>query len=521
MTNSSDSSEGDEPPQDTKGISDILSAFKTAIWSRRPVLGEIMTKHGGKTLYRYSQDFFDVNKSPLLDDRKPELIETARELIEKRLGKEVADKVAVQLKKMPLVSTADHHAPIDNPFWVNANIISAIPYFENKDPDIQYLVVFSFASVSVNNSSGYPRGIEFHGGASGSGNFIKLPILPDKLKMGVVYGTRPFTREDLTKAEGELDKKCRNGELTADRSLEIREVMETVCGRKEVLSASDFASQITEINFYLWPKLFSPSEKKIPDLIYLDIETLVTELLLKHHLNNPKSLIYKLLFNVDYRNLVLKHFNNLAGGFSLENDWGTYLFWATDSKLHRVRLSLDGDKLVSRTRGYSFDLSPESVADLLSKKKIFPSMLLCYLIVSLYYGMKCLGGFCQVHDLTMIKFAWEKLLREIGEPLEADALAPVQTKELGGDGLVLSYLKTKDSGLVPATGIDMVLKDTSGTYESYVELSKKVTLEEMMNPMLPEMYTVLYSSHQRDPELLKITSEQILNSTGLVERLIK
>ena len=176
MTNSSDSSEGDEPPQDTKGISDILSAFKTAIWSRRPVLGEIMTKHGGKTLYRYSQDFFDVNKSPLLDDRKPELIETARELIEKRLGKEVADKVAVQLKKMPLVSTADHHAPIDNPFWVNANIISAIPYFENKDPDIQYLVVFSFASVSVNNSSGYPRGIEFHGGASGSGNFIKLPI---------------------------------------------------------------------------------------------------------------------------------------------------------------------------------------------------------------------------------------------------------------------------------------------------------------------------------------------------------
>ena len=58
----------------------------------------------------------------------------------------------------------------------------------------------------------------------------------------------------------------------------------------------------------------------------------------------------------------------------------------------------------------------------------------------------------------------------------------------------------------------MVLKDTSGTYESYVELSK-VTLEEMMNPMLPEMHMVLYSSHQRDPELLKITSEQILNST--------
>lgn len=509
MSNKKVSSDNDEPPLN------IIAALQKAIWSRRPILGEIMAKHGQKTLYRYSQDFFDVNKSPLLDNRKPELIATARDLIEQRLGTEIANNAARQLSRLALVSTADHHAPIDNPFWVNSNIISSIPFFENTDSDIRYLIVFSFASVSVNNSSGYPRGIEFHGGMNGSGNFIKLPILPDKLKMGVTYGTRPFTHDDLTKAENELIKKQNSGELTQERRIKIGELMETIFGNKSVLESPDFCSQITNINFNLWPKLFSPSVPKIPDLIYLEIETLVTELLLRYHLNNPKSLIYQLLFDSSYSGLVLKYFNNLAGGFSLEGDWGTYLFWATDSKLHRVRLLLEGHCLVSRTRGYKFDLSPESVADLLRRKKIFPSMLLCYLMVSLYYGMKCLGGFCQVHDLTMIKLAWGNLLREKGLEKEAVAIIPVQTKELGGDGLVLAYLKTAQGGLIPATGIDMALGDVQSDLKHYVELSKNVTLSEMMNPMLLEMYTVLYSSYQRDHGLLGITPEKILKATGL------
>ncbi|MBI4995012.1 hypothetical protein HZC21_05235 [Candidatus Peregrinibacteria bacterium] len=504
--------------QDETKALEIISSLRKAIWSRRPILGEIMGKHGGKTLYRYARDFLDVNKSPLLDSRKTVLIETARDLIEKRLGKEIAEGVAIQLKKIALVSTADHHAPIDNPFWVNANIISAVPYFEITDPDIHYLIVFSFSSVSVNNSSGYPRGIEFHG-ANGLVNFIKLPILPDKLKMGVVYGTRSFIHDDLTRAKNELFKKKIRGEFSENRYLKIKELIENVFGSKKVLQSQDFCSQITNINFHLWPKLFRPSAKKIPDLVYLDIETLVTELLSQHHLNNPQSLIYQLLFNSDYARLVLKYFNNLAGGFSLEKDWGTYLFWATDSKLHRVRLLLEENFLVSRTRGYKFSLFPESIADLLRQKKIFPSMLLCYLVVSLYYGMKCLGGFCQVHDLTMIKTAWNSILRERGESAEADAITPVQTKELGGDGLVLAYLKTEKDVLMPATGIDMALGDTNASYKDYVELSKKVTLAEMMNPMLLEMYTVLYSSYQRDPNLLKIKPEQILKTTGL-ERIL-
>lgn len=493
--------------------------MKEAIWRRRPVLGEIMEKHGNKTLHSYAKDFIDVNKSPLLDARKDELIETARELLETRLGKDAAEKFAKQLKKLPLVSTADHHSPIDHPFWVNANIISALPYLDLNDPDIHYLPVFSFASVSVNNASGFARGILFHGGVNGSGNLIRLPILPDRCKMGVVYSMRPFTREDLTKTEAELAKKEKIGEIAPGRGEEIRKILETYFARPDVLAESDLASQITTINFHLWQKLFTPSERKIPDLIYLEIETLVRELLLRFHLPNPASLIHRLLFDTQHRERIRTLFNNLAGGFSLNKGWGTYMFWAMDEKLHRVQLQLEDGKLVSDDKTVSIDFTPEGVAQALRERKIFPAMLLCYILVSLYYGMKCLGGFCQVHDLTVIKEAWMNFLKEIGEGAEAGAVESVQTRELGGDGMVLSYLKTVKGDLVPATGIDMALEDLDTKVENYMELSKKVTLAEMMNPMILEMYTVLYSAPDRDPKFLALSPEMIIRATGLQEKL--
>src|SRR3989344_3558641 len=112
-----------------------LDALKQLIWARRPILGEIMQKHGGKTLHRYSQDFMDANPSPILDARKHELIAIAQELLTDRLGVHVAERVARQLQKLPLVSTTDHHAIIQHPFFLNANIISAVPYLDIADSD--------------------------------------------------------------------------------------------------------------------------------------------------------------------------------------------------------------------------------------------------------------------------------------------------------------------------------------------------------------------------------------------------
>ncbi len=487
-----------------------------------------MRKHGDKILQLYAKDFMDVNPSARLDARKPELIAEAKALTEARLGKEVADGMAKQLSKFPLVSTTDHHGPITHPFFLNANLISGLPYSQQNDPDLRYLVVFSFASVSVNNASAYPRGILFHGGVGETGNLLRLPILPDKLKMGVVYGMRGFTRDDLDKAEIELQKKEKSGEIVAGRGDMVRGVLEESFGRKDVLNTPDLNSQITIINYHLWPKLFhapvagndhAPSSLPVPDLLYLEIETLVTKLLIGRHLFNSSSLIYRALFDPDCIPLFRQHFNNLPGAFSLEKGWGTYCFWGVDDKLHRVKLMLDGKRLHSQDGHIDIEWSPDAIAEALDQKKIFPSMLLSYLLVSLYYGMKCLGGFCQVNDLTVTKEAWMRILRTIGEADEATAVEPVQTKELGGDGMVLPYYATSNNDWTPATGIDMVLHPGETRFDKYAARSAHVTLSEMMNPMLPEIYSVLYPITERDQKLLSITPEQILKATGLQEKL--
>lgn len=509
-------------------IESRMQAIREVIWKRRPILGDIMQRHGADRLYDYARDFMDIKKSPRLTARQPELIGVVRELLSARLGNEVANGVAEQLAHFPLVSTADHHSPIQHPFWVNSNIISALPYVDMNHDRLKYLIAFSFATVSLNNASGYPRGVLFHGKEKGEGPLLRIPIMPDREKMATVYSTRAFTRPELDKAKAEIAKKEREGEVAPGRAGKINELIEKYFGHPKVLSAPDISTQITHINYWLWKEVFHPAkdtaaEKKarpVPDLIYLEIETIVTELLLRFHLKNSASPLYKVLFDKTYSTLAKTHFNNIPGAFSAEKNWGTHFFWGLDEKRHRVRMFLNGSgTLHSENNEFGCLWTPEGVAEALRSKRIFPSMVLCYLMTSLYYGVKCLGGFSQVNDLTYTKGAWQKLLREAGDNEEADAVEHVQTKELGGDGMVLAYLEDAEHHITPGSSFDLILDDESTTYDKYLELAKRVSLSDMMASMLPEMYTVLYSQPERDPLLTEVTPEAIIAAVNLHDKI--
>jgi hypothetical protein len=516
-----DSTSSDDPGS-ANVKEDPLSLMWRAIWTRRPILKEIMDKRGDKTLYEYAGGFSDVNHNPVLDARKVEVVDTVKDLLTDLLGTKVANGVAKQLKDLPLVSTADHHGPIVSTFFLNANIISAISLMDSQllDQDDKYLVVFSFSTVSVNNVS-YPRGLLFHGDDHGTGDVVKLPILPDRDKMGVVYGMRPYTQADLDNAISTLDKLHKSGDVSESRFMEVKEVLKSYFGTSDMLDSVDFCSQVTRVNYKLWPKFFHPQPKKVPNMIYLDIETLVRELLVRYLFKDSKSLIFRLLFGKDSPELIYEYFNGINGAFSIEKGWGTYLFWALDSKNKRVVLDLSKDhkKLVSRDGLYEFDFTPDGLTEASRLKQIFPSMFLCYLVIALHYGFKCLGGFSQVNDLTRAKDAWGQILAKWGEQSEIDAISHVQTKELGGDGMILAYLKNAQDDLSPATGIDLLLDQGDTSFEKYVTLSKVVRFREIFDPLSPEIYKVLFSANERQPEFIELTPEKILESTGLKSRI--
>lgn len=517
-----DNEASNKPPGNGSPLSslEVIKNLKRAIFERRPILGEIFTKHGNKKLADYANDFFDTYTHTILSGRQEQLHKILHKHITKNLGKKIADATVRQLEKMPLISTADHHAPIDHPFWLNANIISALPYLKLQKKYLKYLIVLSFSGVSVNNASGYPRGILFHGNDDGTGEYIRLPFLPDKLKMSTVLATRGYTKEEIEKAKETLQKKTKEGKISPQRTEKVSGVIDKYFATPDLLATPRLNDQITKANYALWRDFFHPRASYMPDLLYIPIEEVTRDLITEHHCADEHSPIYKILFMASYRRLISQYFNNLPGAFSLEKGWGTFLFWGIDDKGHRVRLILDRDMLISDTKQISIKLEPASIKEALEKGLIFPSTMLMYIIISLYYGMKCLGGFCQVNDLTWIKNAWMHCQIEFGKYGEIQTTARIQTKELGGDGLVLAYSRGANGKMLPATGIDLLISDRDTNIDRYVERAKHVTLAEMLTPLLPEMYTVIYSSPERNPELLTLPIEKIIEDTGVKERLL-
>jgi len=495
-------------------IQELISALEQAIYTRRPVLGDIMAKHGQKNLYAYTLDFLDVNSNATLDARRGAFLDIVHDTLVPKLGSTVAAEVRAQLHHKPLVSTIDHHAIIDHPFFVNANIVWALPYDTQK---LKYIVVLSFASVSLNNASAFPRGLLLHGGIQWEWEMVKLPILPDKSKMRTVYGTPGYTGEDINKTFALIERKKTDWIFSPERAAHISSFVRDYLATEDLYNTPDLSTQITKINYNLWDQYFVGSDT--PKLIYLDVETLTAEVFLREVLHDTHHLHYKMLFDPTVRNMALECFDTIPGAFGIEEQWGTYFFRWLDAKGHRVRLFVKDNTLSSTDGAIVIDLTPDAVRKALQMKQIFPSMLAVYTLVSLYYGMKCLWGFSQVHDLTLMKSGLEELLSRLGDISEIDVIKPIQTKEFGGDGIILSYSQKQDGLLTPMTGIDMYLSDRKLSFADYRAISKQVSLSEMMLPMFPEIYTVLYTINQRDPKLSSLTMEEAMRVSGLQEKL--
>ena len=132
-----------------------------SVLSKKPILKKIVLKHGHKTLHEYAQDYIDVNRGPGFAKRQNEFLAVFRRYTLRVLGRDIANAATQQLKKHYFVSTADHHGPVTHPFFINGNLVTAVPYFGYPDPLLKYIIVLSCGNVSLGNSS-YPRGLLFN-----------------------------------------------------------------------------------------------------------------------------------------------------------------------------------------------------------------------------------------------------------------------------------------------------------------------------------------------------------------------
>lgn len=496
---------------------DLLRRLKLEVMKQKPVLDEIIKKYGDKKLYEYALDYIDVNQDPIITNRKKEFLETFEKEVTRTLGKEVAQCAKRQLERFYYVSTADHHGPICHPFFISSNLITSAPYFEYPDPLLENVIVLANSNVSLNNSS-FPRGLVFHTKADGGKQLQKIAFSPSQNKLSPVFNYPAYTKDDIERMKKQLLTKARERIILDDEAEKIISIVDELYNTSDALSCANYSDQITKTNFLLWRKFFKPHENDCPDLLYLEIESLVNQLILDHHLNKH-TVVNHFLFDEEYYPLILKYFEDVSGAFSIKKKIGTYLFWGLPKgSKYRLQLWKKGNKLESDDGSYSIELTPEAIRAGIEKKELVPSMMLSHVIISFYYGVKALGGFSQVNYLTFMKNAYIKMQTDRGNYKSVRVAAQSQTKELCGD-VTLAFLETDDKFMTPASGLDLILYGTDHTWSDFLEMSKKVSLEEALNPMMPEFYRIIYSESERTEDLMSLSSEEITKFTGLDKKI--
>jgi hypothetical protein len=183
-----------------------------------------------------------------------------------------------------------------------------------------------------------------------------------------------------------------------------------------------------------------------------------------------------------------------------------------------LQLWKKGNWLESADGSYRIELRPDTIREALKKRELIPGMMLCYILLCFYYGLKCLGGFSQVNYLTFMKNAYIKMQADRGNYKSIEMCARAQTKEMCGD-VALAFLGLPDGSLTPATGLDLILHGSEYTWPKLVELSKLITLEEALNPMMPEFYRIVYAEDVRKSDLNAVTAEDIVKLTGLDKKM--
>lgn len=503
----------DPSPTDHTILRERFERLREKVYARRPVLHEIVQKRGSKKLYEYATEYADVNINQPILRRQDQFLGTFKKEVERNLGAEVAESAVRQLKKYYFVSTADHHGPICHPFFLNANLISSVPNLDHHDPDLQNVIVLSCANVSLNNSS-FPRGLLFHSTVRGETKMHRLAFSTCTSRLSPVFNFPASTTADMDRVQKNISEKVRKGEVRREDGDKISALIDEIYRTPEVLTAPSYSDQITRSNFHLWKKFFSPNHATPPNLIYVELETLVSRLLIEHHLGTETTISH-LLFHPDYTPLIEKYFDGIMGAFSVGEKYGTYMFWALpkDAK-YRIQLWKRGDELVSDDGSYRVKLTPDSIRAALERKELIPSMLISYILLSFYYGIKCLGGFSQVNYLTFMKNAYIKMQADLGEYENIEVCARSQTKELGGD-VSIAFISDSHGKLIPATGLDLILYGTENTWRVLVEQSKLISIEEALNPLMPDFYRIIYTEKEREDDLASITSEDITKITGL------
>lgn len=491
---------------------ETFELLKEAILSRRPVLRKILAVYGDRPICEYAEEHLVGRTESPLPARQSEFFEVFRAEVDRLFGRDIATASVAQMREYFSVSTADHHGPLTSPFFINPNLVCAAVSEMKDDLKKKFLITFPCANVSFNNSS-FPRGVLYHLSSGDQVSLKRLSFVSAKNRLSSLYGAPAYTKSDVAKFYPEIDRQMTELSLPRPLVKKLRDLIGEIYEREDVMLQRDFSDQMTVSNFYFWRKFFPEGE--VPcDLLYLSMENIVVELLLQFHIGK-RTILDRVLFDPEFEPLVKKYFNGIQGAFDLEKHQGTYLFWGLlPGKNYIVALEKIGDELVGEKGAFRVPYTRADIAAALRERRLAPGLLLDYMALVFYYGLRCLGGFNQVNYLTTMKTQWIAMMREIGVKDDLDTLEKIEADGLAAD-MTIAFLADCIGKFHGATGLDLVLYQQSETWRILKEMTEKVSVSESLYPLFAQFYPIVYSMQERVPELFAITSNDIIEYLGL------
>lgn len=442
-----------------------LEQLKRAVFGRQTVLAEIYNKFGRLSLANY------VNSWPIApaNSNAEVFINELGLLLQGIYPESVISAVLAQLSNRPLVSTIDHHGLLNHPFFINSNLIFS------QNGQTNYLICLTTSGISLNNSS-WPGCLLL---TASNGRLKRFSFFPDKQKTKAVFTTPPLTRRQLDKVLWEIRQ---DRVLNPEQKTKLENLVEQLF-EGDVLAQTAFSSQASLLSTRLWSKIF-PSA---PQIIYLPVEKLIAKIICNKIVPNPSHVLHRLFFTAAGWQLAEKAFAGSMGAFSSGHK-GSFLFWGVNQKGRRVHLHRDGGKIKDQAL-INFDLSAASIAQMLSDEKIYPTTLVCFLVL-LYYGITCAGGFNQVNWLTDIKLKFLELLEEMGDGEAVQTIQSVPTENFAEGNLASLPNNSRPTGLdLYLTGRDY--------YQQYQDLARRLSLAESINSLLPDIYNIVVPMGER------------------------
>ena len=458
----------------SKEDSHMIEHYLSIIFEKLPAVHRIMTQYGDTTLAEYLQTL-TPKMIPSYQPRD-DLLDAVYQYAAPLLGDSIAQQAMRDLDAYPVILTANHHGVEFFSQTFQARLIFGLNALRNIQP-VKTINIFSVGNVPLNNVI-YPRGILLyhHKPKHLERVPIKLPIFPDRQKRQMVSVTDAFDKKMIDKAAIRCNKVKHHKHLSPSYAKSLHKLLLKDYCDISVLSQTGYSHQSVILNNRIWKRLFSETSS-LSDVVYLEIEKVVNRLL-QHDLHNSKSLVWRVLFDAELRQNVLRELDGIRACWEHQKlaqrvqvnlvsepipGGGTIFFWGVDHAKRRIPLHLEtnasGEDIFCGIDDFGHRWTiPFTVPELLQRlqeQTLLPSLFICFLALSFARGVTCVGGYFQCEYLPIMQKGLITALQNSGYGDVAQQIAHVTTSSYL-DSMTAVMTKIGGNYLIPAGPVEII-----------------------------------------------------------------